>query len=95
MGLISHAFPRLLSPLRYAHLLEGDRILLGLTDPHGHIFIYIESLSRIDAAIQRRSFSMQLHRDKVGETCLFAVDESKRMLAVYSSARVRHLFRPS
>jgi hypothetical protein len=82
-------------PLRYAHLLEGGRILLALADPHGKISIYIESLSRIDAAIQKRSFAMQLHRDKIGETCLFAIDESKRMLAVYTSTWVRHLSRPS
>ncbi|KAF8261846.1 hypothetical protein EI94DRAFT_1705222 [Lactarius quietus] len=79
--------------VKYAHLLEGDRILLGLVDPRGKILIYVESLSRIDAAIQRRSFAMQLHRDKIGETCLFALDESKRMLAVYSSARMQlHIF---
>ena len=77
--------------LRYAHLLEGGRILLGLVDPHGNIVIYVESLSRIDAAIQRRSFARLFHKDKIGETCLFSLDESKRMLAVYSSARVRLL----
>jgi hypothetical protein len=38
---------------------------------------------------------MLFHRDKIGETCLFALDESKRMLAVYSSARVHLSFRPS
>ena len=75
--------------LRYAHLLEGGRILLALVDPHGNIVIYVESLSHIDAAIQRRSFARLFHRDKIGETCLFVLDESKRMLAVYSSARVR------
>ena len=62
---------------------------MGLVDPHGNILIYVESLSHIDAVIQKRSFARQLHRDKIGEICLFALDESKRMLAVYSSARVR------
>ena len=96
MGLTGVVFQRihtLTLPLRYAHLLEGDRILLALVDPSGKISIYFESLSHIDAAIQRRSFTRLLHKDKIGETCLFALDESKRMLAVYSSARVRHLFR--
>ena len=65
---------------------------MGLVDPHGNIVIYVESLSRIDAAIQRRSFARLFHRDKIGETCLFALDESKRMLAVYASARVRLSF---
>ena len=62
-------------------------------DPSGKILIYFESLSHIDAAIQKRTFARLLHKDKIGETCLFALDESKRMLAVYSSAQVRHLFR--
>ena len=84
---LSHAYLPL-PLLRYAHLLEADRILLGLVDPHGNIVIYVESLSRIDAAIQRRTYAMLFHREKIGKTCLFAVDESKRMLAVYSSARV-------
>ena len=68
---------------------------MGLADPHGNIFIYIESLSHINVAIQRRSFAKQFHRDKIGETCLFALDESKRMFAVYSSARVGLSFRLS
>ncbi|KAH9039441.1 hypothetical protein EDB83DRAFT_1717346 [Lactarius deliciosus] len=79
--------------VKYAHLLEGGRILLCLVDPQGNIVVYIESLSRIDAAIQRRSFAMLFHKDKIGETCLLALDESKHMLAVYSSARVQlHIF---
>ena len=61
-------------------------------DGLGNIAIFIESLSRIEAAIQRRSFARQFHRDKIGEGCLFAIDESKGMLAVYSSARVRRSF---
>ena len=63
-----------------------------LVDLHGNIVIYVESLSRIDDAIQRQSSAKLFHRDKIGETCLFALDESKRMLAVYSSDRVRFLF---
>ncbi|KAH9171591.1 hypothetical protein EDB89DRAFT_1852099 [Lactarius sanguifluus] len=79
--------------VKYAHLLEGGRILLGLIDPQGNIVIYIESLNRIDAAIQKRSFAMLFHKDKIGETCLLALDESTHMLAVYSSARVQlHIF---
>ncbi|KAI9444004.1 hypothetical protein H4582DRAFT_2189914 [Lactarius indigo] len=79
--------------VKYAHLLEGSRILVCLVDPHGNITIYLESLSRINAAIQMQSFSKLFHRDKIGETCLFALDESKRTLAVYSSSSARlHIF---
>ncbi|KAI9455069.1 hypothetical protein BJY52DRAFT_1122205 [Lactarius psammicola] len=91
---LSHSFR--VSPstvVKYAHLLEGGRILVGLVDPQGNIEIYVESLSRINAAIQRRSHAKLFHRDKVGETCLFVLDESKRILAVYSPARMQlHIF---
>jgi len=73
---------------RYAHLLEGDQILLGLVDFQGNVMILLDRLSRIDIAIQSRSYAKFFHRDKIGQTCLFAYDESKRLLAVYTSLRV-------
>ncbi|KAH9029437.1 hypothetical protein EDB85DRAFT_1531855 [Lactarius pseudohatsudake] len=79
--------------VKYAHLLAGGRILVGLIDPQGNIVIYIESLSRIGAAIQRGSFAKLLHRERIGETCLFSLDESKRILAVCLPARMQlHIF---
>ena len=74
--------------IRYAHLLEGDRILLCLVDSQGNVVILLDRLNRIDVAIQSRSYAKLLYQDKIGQTCLFAFDESKRMLAVYASARV-------
>ena len=50
--------------------------------------ILLEHLSSIDGAIQSRSYSKFFHKDKIGEICLFAFDESTRLLAVYASARV-------
>jgi hypothetical protein len=50
--------------------------------------ILLEHLSRIDGAIKDRINAKFFHQDKIGQTCLFAFDESKRMLAVYASARV-------
>ncbi|KAI9450273.1 hypothetical protein BJY52DRAFT_1357697 [Lactarius psammicola] len=84
-----------ISPRRpsYAHLLEGDRILLGLVDAQGNVMILLDRLSRIDATIQSRSYAKFFHQDKIGQTCLIAFDESKRMLAVYASARMQlHIF---
>ncbi|KAI0302836.1 hypothetical protein B0F90DRAFT_1667445 [Multifurca ochricompacta] len=79
--------------VKYAHLLEGDRILLGLVNSQGNVMIYIESLARIDNVIQLRSFAQLFHKDKIGEKCIFAFDESKRMLAFYASARMQlHIF---
>ncbi len=66
----------------------GDRILVALVDPQGNVMILLERLNYIDVAIQSRSFKKVFHQDKIGHTCLFALDESKRMLAVYASARV-------
>jgi len=76
--------------LRYAHLLEGDRILVGLVDSQGNAMILLERLNRIEAAIKSRSCTKFFHQDKIGQMCLFALDESKHMLAVYTSARVCH-----
>jgi hypothetical protein len=78
--------------LRYVHLLEGDRILVGLVDSQGNVKIYLDKLSHIDAAIKNKSHVKLLHQDQIGQTCLFAFDESKRMLAVYTSARVCPFF---
>ena len=50
--------------------------------------ILLERLSRIDGAIKNKAYAKFFHQDKIGQTCLFAFDESKRMLAVYASARV-------
>ncbi|KAH9023379.1 hypothetical protein EDB85DRAFT_2277891 [Lactarius pseudohatsudake] len=78
--------------VKYAHLLEGDRILLGLVDSQGNVMIVLDGLSRIDATIKSRSYAMFFHQDKIGQTCLIAF-ESKRMLAVYASARMElHIF---
>ena len=85
-------FRFLSSLLRYAHLLEGDRILVGLVDAQGNVIIFLDKLSRIDTAIKNKSHAKFFHQDKIGQTCLFAFDESKRMLAVYASARVCPFF---
>ena len=50
--------------------------------------IFLDKLNRIDATIKNRAHAKFFHQDKIGQTCLFAFDESKRMLAVYASARV-------
>jgi hypothetical protein len=61
---------------------------VGLEDPQGYVMIFLDKLSHIDTAIKSKSFAKVFHRDKIGQKCLFAFDESKRMLAVYASVRV-------
>jgi len=75
--------------IKYAHLLEGDRILVGLVDSQGNVMIYLDKLSHINAAIKNKLHAKVFHEDKIGQTCLFAFDESKRMLAVYASSRMQ------
>ena len=65
------------------------RILLCLVDAKGNVFIHLDRLSHIAGAIQSRSYVKFFHKDTIGETCLLAVNESKRLLAIYASARVR------
>ena len=50
--------------------------------------IILDRLSRVDDAIHSRSYARFFHQDKIGPTCLFTYDETKRLLAVYASARV-------
>ncbi|KAF8270131.1 hypothetical protein EI94DRAFT_1572248, partial [Lactarius quietus] len=79
--------------VKYAHLLECDRILLCLVDSDGNVMIILGHLSDIDHAIQSRSYAKFFHWDKIGETCLFALDESMRLFAVYASAKMElHMF---
>jgi hypothetical protein len=80
--------PILIVLLRYAQLLDEDRILLCLVDSQGNVTIFLNKLIGIDAAIKNKSFAKFFHQDQIGQTCLFAFDESKRMLVVYGSARV-------
>ena len=54
--------------------------------------IFLDKLSRIDAAIKNKAHVKFFNQDKIGQTCLFAFDESKRMLAVYASTRVCRCF---
>lgn len=54
--------------------------------------IFLDKLGHIDAAIKNKLFAKFFDRDEIGQTCLFAFEESKRMLAVYASARVLLLF---
>ena len=75
-------------PTQIRSTSDEDRILLCLVDSQGNVIIFLNKLSGIDAAIKNKSFAKFLNQDKIGQTCLFAFDESKRMLVVYASARV-------
>ena len=59
-----------------------------ITDRTGNLNVYLESLAGMDAAISRGR-GKPLNREKIGQEFLLAYDESKKMLAVVSSDKVR------
>jgi hypothetical protein len=81
----------LINQLRYAHMVEAERLLVILEDSPGSIAIYMERGATLDAAIQNRRPKKTIHEDKIGNDHLFAYDERKRLLLVCASSKV-HLF---
>jgi len=69
-------------------LLEGERLLLVVADRAGNLTVYLDRLEGIDGAIAR-SRGKLLNREKIGHEFRLAYDESKKMLAVVSSDKVR------
>ena len=72
-------------------LLEHERLLLVLADRDKYS-IYLERLTGMDAALQRGGAIKALHRNKIGESVLFAYDEVKGMLVVCAAAKVRPMY---
>lgn len=73
---------------RRAQLLEGEKLLLVVADRAGNLNVYFERLAGMDGAIARGR-GKPLNREKIGQEFLLAYDESKKMLAVVSSDKVR------
>jgi hypothetical protein len=73
---------------RFCQILENEKLLLILVDQE-RIFIYLELLLAIDAAIRRNRPIKSLNRERLGQDILFAYEETKRTLAICSSRRVR------
>ena len=69
-------------------MLEGEKLLLIISDRVGNLSVYLERLEVIDGAIARGR-AKQLNREKIGQKFLLAYDESKKILAVVSSDKVR------
>ncbi|KAH7910222.1 hypothetical protein BJ138DRAFT_1127056 [Hygrophoropsis aurantiaca] len=76
--------------ITHAQLLQGEKLLLVVVDSAGNLLIYLERLSMIDNAIERRRNKV-FHQDKIGQEFILAFDESKNMLAVCASAKL-HIF---
>jgi hypothetical protein len=85
-SIISIAYIQNLS--RHAQVLEKERVLLIVDDRRDNLSIYLESLTAIGNAIDRRRVRRSVHQDKIGRDILVAYDESKRMLALCASTKV-------
>jgi len=70
--------------------LPSDKLLLIVADRLGNLAVYHESLTAIDGAVSRGRGKV-LNREKIGQDFVLAFDESKRMLSVVSSDKVRIL----
>ena len=68
--------------------MEGEKLLLVVADRAGNLNVYLEKLEAMDGAIARTR-GKPLNREKIGHDFLLAYDESKKMLAVVSSDKVR------
>ncbi|KAI6101021.1 hypothetical protein EDD16DRAFT_1844403 [Pisolithus croceorrhizus] len=75
-----------------AQLLQGEKLLLIVTDRIGNLTVYLDHLTAIEAAITRGR-GKTLNREKIGQDFVLAFDESKRMLSIVSSDKLLlHIF---
>ncbi|KAH9976971.1 hypothetical protein BJV77DRAFT_566984 [Russula vinacea] len=68
----------------FCQILKNEKLLLILVDRE-RVFIYLEPLSAIDAAIRRSQPIKTFNRERLSQDVLFAYDEIKRTLAVCAS----------
>lgn len=71
----------------FCQILENEKLLLVLVDWE-KIFIYLDLLPAVDAAIRESRTIKTLDREKLGQDFLFAYDETRRTLAVCASKTV-------
>ena len=62
----------ILRSLRHAQILEGNRLLLVVTDQYGKVFVYLDTMAGMDGAIKRNKCKV-LHRDKMGQDFHFGL----------------------
>jgi hypothetical protein len=72
----------------FCQILENEKLLLVLVDRE-RVFVYLDPLPVVDAAVRESRPIKTLSREKLGQNFLFAYDETKRTLAVCASKKVR------
>ncbi|KAI0959615.1 hypothetical protein AcW1_004397 [Taiwanofungus camphoratus] len=73
----------------HIQLLSSGKCLLIVDDKRGSVKIMLESPTILNNTLSRSSSAAKkvLHREKIGNSCLFAFDEEKRMLAVLGTSK--------
>ena len=74
----------------FCQLLDGEKLLLILVD-RVKVIVYLERLSAMNIAIQRRRPIKVLSREKLEQDVLFAFDETTRALAVCAPTKVLYV----
>jgi hypothetical protein len=71
-------------------LLPKEKCLLVVNDNQKYISVYLEGIVGMDGALKRdRGYKKRIPVEKVGVDVLISYDETKRMLAVCGSTKVR------
>ncbi|KZT12602.1 uncharacterized protein LAESUDRAFT_808190 [Laetiporus sulphureus 93-53] len=71
--------------VKHIQLLHNGKCLLIVDDSRSMIKIFLETPDTLNGALNRSACKRKLHREKIGGSCLFAFDETKRMLAILSA----------
>ena len=66
-------------------MLPRERCLLVIRLQDGSLQIYLERLGELEKAVEIGAAKKNLRKDKIGDDFLFAFDENKRMVAVFSN----------
>ena len=69
-----------------AQLLQGNKLLLIVSNQAGDLLVFLDHLHAIDGSI-RNDRCKYLHHDKIGRN-LLVFDESRKMLMIVSSDKV-------
>ncbi len=70
-------------------MVMTSKCLLVIDDGRDNLNIYLENLSTLENVIRRNHPRKVLHKDKLGDNLIIAYEETKRMLLLCASSKVR------
>ncbi|KAH7105371.1 hypothetical protein BKA62DRAFT_689459 [Auriculariales sp. MPI-PUGE-AT-0066] len=71
--------------IKYIQLLTNDKCFMVVASSD-LLMIYLEPLSRLDAAVSNNRFKTKIHLEKLGKNYVLTFDESKRAMAILAMA---------